>query len=127
MNSIAKRCTALCCLILLGWVSSLSAHPKLQDQRDIGAPEFRAARALEIAYREFSRVVIVESKGGGDRGLLDFLSHMENYKISIIERGDSFKIRFSPLEYPGGSLRGGGAEYSVGKISLAIEKIELFE
>jgi hypothetical protein len=52
---------------------------------------------------------------------------MENYGISIATKGESFVIRFSPLEYPGGSLRGGGAEYIVAKSSLRIENVELFE
>lgn len=116
--------------IIFGILFSLfcfTAQEAKSQQMSQMPSERRISLALELAYADFSRIIASEFTGDGDRRLLEFLSSIDNYRISIEENSDSFVIRFTPLAYPGGEIRGGGAEYVVTKDPLVVENIELFE
>lgn len=128
MNNSIRQYILLGLLILcFGWTNESEAQSKASDCADVDASSLKVTQALGIAYLKFASAVAAESRGPGDKRLLEFLGRMENYKITITEEPTSFVIQFVPVEYTGGSIRGGGAAYSVGKASMEIESVELFE
>lgn len=82
-------------------------------------------RAFDKVYREFEGFLLKYYPPGGDPGgLRDFLSRPENYDIKISSKSDRYLIRFLPSSAWSGTIKGGGASYTIRKCTLLIEGAE---
>ncbi len=79
--------------------------------------------ALRAAYDHFDEDLSRTMRVGSQEGLKGFLARIENYQIKIIVNGDRYIVSFTPSKYPGGTVKGGGAEYVVRKCSHKIESV----
>lgn len=86
-----------------------------------------AARALSVAVHDFSETVMSEYRSSDPVGA--FLGRIENYEVVISDRVEPSGqvITVLPKPFPGGGLKGGGAEYVISREDFAIRHREVFE
>lgn len=78
----------------------------------------RIIAAAELACKEFSEVIGVDVDSSSRLSV--FLSKIESYQIVLQEAGDSYVVTFTPNDYEGSTLRGGGAKYKISKKDFRI-------
>lgn len=81
------------------------------------------AMALRTAYEHFDKELSTSMRVGPQIGLKGFLARMENYQVRISVETDQYILSFTPSKYPGGTVKGGGAEYVVKKCTYEIESV----
>ncbi|WP_422506380.1 hypothetical protein [Stenotrophomonas sp. GZD-301] len=104
--------------LLMGAIPFASA-----EEACVGGGGEDASSALRVAYEHFDHDLSKTMRVGSQEGLKGFLARMENYQIKISLEGDHYTIRFTPSTYPGGTVKGGGAEYIIRKCSHTIERV----
>lgn len=80
-------------------------------------------RAIERAYREFHNFLSASSATAQSNELFIFLSKIDNYEIVAALENGVYIVKFYPHAYPGGGIRGAGAQYHINKCTFQIEEI----
>lgn len=106
-------------LVMAAMVASVAPLANGKNGCDADADD--VSSALRVAYEHFDQELSRTMRVGPQEGLRAFLSRMENYQIEIRTGDDSYIIGFKPSRYPGGAIKGGGAEYLVKMCSHNIE------
>jgi hypothetical protein len=78
----------------------------------------RIITAAELACKEFSKEIRINVDSSSSLSV--FLSKIESYQIILQETGDSYVVTFTPNDYEGHTLRGGGAKYKLSKKDFRI-------
>jgi len=60
---------------------------------------------------------------GTQSDLRRFLADIKNYEIRIATVSDGYSIKFVPSQYPGGTVKGGGAKYVIQKCTREIKSV----
>lgn len=111
------------CLAALVAALLMGAIPLARAEKACAAGGADISSALRAAYQHFDQDLSRTMRVGSQEGLKGFLARMENYQIKISVEGDRYIVSFTPSKYPGGTVKGGGAEYVVKKCSHQIERV----
>jgi hypothetical protein len=80
-------------------------------------------KACGLAYADFKKRVEVTPDNTTPLGT--FISNVNNYKILIIPSKEAIVVRFSPQEFNGSLIRGGGYVYTLDANGKRIVNLEL--
>lgn len=110
-------------IFTLSLTASLSQASSHDNSGSAQCQEGGSLRAITVAYQDFSSFLTPyhQKTSRGDLG--SYLSDIENYEIRAATEGNLYVITFSPGDYSGRTIKGGGAQYLVRKCSFRIEGI----
>lgn len=111
------------CIFFLLLLVSIQALGDEKNTQTASVTRPPAIKACETAYLDFNdRIALINLSSPSELGR--FVSDINNYRITINNRKETFEVQFSPQQFRGSSLRGGGARYV---LDAAGEKILKFE
>ncbi|WP_369943667.1 hypothetical protein [Xanthomonas medicagonis] len=81
-------------------------------------------RAIDQSYQDFSTFLSKVSAQPESKPMREFLRKIESYQVIAVLERDNYTVKFLPYNYPGGTIKGAGAKYSVNKCTFRIEDIQ---
>lgn len=79
-----------------------------------------ALKAGGLAYQAFAQKLSSEKKATGEFG--QFVSSVDNYDVTVEDKGDSFLFIFKVKQFHGQILKDGWYTFSVSKNTWKVEK-----
>lgn len=81
-------------------------------------------RAIDQSYQDFATFLSKVPAQPESKPMREFLRKIENYQLIAVLERDNYTVKFLPYNYPGGTIKGAGAKYSVNKCTFRIEGIQ---
>src|SRR4051812_31638509 len=107
---------AFSCYVFAAGVPNASSYAFLPEAPPV-------VRACGLAYADFKRQV--EAATDNTTPLGRFVSDVNNYRITILPSKETIVVRFSPQEFDGSLIRGGGYIYTLDSNGKWIMNLEM--